>query len=263
MPPRARSGAAATVSTTACSITYVSSGNPLSGHQATAPIALLGATASGELSPPPTTIAMPFCAVDDASFTGGVMGVGFGRGTAPDPSWNVLLQMSGVHAGTMRAGYVLSTHPTPSVQIGVTSGAATFQSVPLTPTSTGDWLATSLRGCLALPAASSFTQECGPLLVDTGIPECLLWGPSDPTLGGTVPSGQTAAPAGTKIQITSSAGSATLDYAFAVGTGADTPSAVDVRTATAFSINTGRALLVDYDYAFDDVAGTVGFRAAN
>jgi len=35
-----------------------------------------------------------------------------------------------------------------------------------------------------------------------------------------------------------------------------------IRTASAFSINTGRALLVDFDYQLDAEGGTVGFRKA-
>ncbi len=264
--PASAVGASATVSTTeTCSITYVSSGNTLSGHRATASVTLLGSTKAGDVASPPATIAMPLCAVDDATFTGGVMGVGFGRGTAPDPTWNVLLQMEGVQGGTMHAGYVLSTHPAPSVQIGLTTaGAARFQTIALTASTSGDgdWIATSLHGCLALPKVSSFTQVCGPLLVDTGVADCLLWGPSDPTLGGVVPSGQTTVPGGTAIQIASPASGSILDYSFVVGSGVDTPAAVSVRTAGGFSINTGRALLVDYDYLFDAQAGLVGFRAA-
>jgi hypothetical protein len=55
---------------------------------------------------------------------------------------------------------------------------------------------------------------------------------------------------------------AALTYSFTVGQAPDAPSYVGVRTASAFSINTGRALLVDDDYLFDAVAGTAGFRPA-
>ena len=261
--PRSVVGAGAQISTTqTCSITYVSSGNTLSGHTATAAVALLGSKSAGDLPSPPTTVPMSLCAVDDPSFTGGMMGVGFGRGTTLDPSRNVLLEMADVKSGAMRAGYILSTHPAPHVQIGVSAATtAGFQTVPLTPdpAGSGDWLASSLRGCLSVPSAPSFGQPCGGLLVDTGVPECLLWGPSDATLGGTIPSGAMAVPNGVALKITAAAGAAVLAYGFVVGTGSDTPSAVDVRSAGAFSINTGRALLVDYDYAFDAVAGTVGF----
>jgi hypothetical protein len=264
--PRSILGASAVVSSTqTCSITYVSSGNVLSGHQATATVTLLGSKAAGDVASPPTTIGMPLCAVDDATFTGGVMGVGFGRGTAPDPSWNVLLEMAAVKSGAMRAGYVLGTHPTPWVQIGITTaGAAGFVTTALAPgaSGNGDWLATSLEGCLTLPGVPAFTPTCGGLLVDTGIAETILWGPPDPTLAGTIPSGQTSVPDGVSIAITSPADGGVLDYSFVVGADAGSPSAVDVRAASAFSINTGRALLDDDDYSFDAVGGLVGFRAA-
>jgi hypothetical protein len=259
--PRTNVGATATISTTeTCSITYTSSGKTLAGHKAKGPIALLGATSSGELAPPPTTIAMPFCAVDDPTWKGGMMGVGYGRGVS-DPKQNVLLQLADVASGAMHAGYVLSTHPAMSVEIGITSTrAGAFSLLPLTPSPTGngDWLASSLRGCVSLPSVSAFEQACGGLLVDTGIPQTILWGPADPTLGGVVAAGATTAPAGVALRIVSDPIPA-LDYAFTLGSGVDSPSAVDVRTAGGFSINTGRAVLVDYDYLFDAQEGHVGF----
>ena len=266
VPKGVLGGGAQVSATDTCSITYVSSGNTLSGHKATAPVTLLGSKTTGDVPSPPTTVPMSLCAVDDATWTGGMMGVGFGRGTAPfDPTRNVLLEMADVAAGTMHAGYVLSTHPSPTVQIGLTSaGSAGFQTIPLTPDpgGSGDWVATSLRGCLSLPSAPAFAQSCGGLLVDTGVAELILWGPSDPTLGGVVPSGRTSAPAGTSFLISAPASGPILSYSFVLGTGADTPSAVTIRTAGAFSINTGRALLVDYDYLFDAKLGLVGFRHA-
>jgi hypothetical protein len=260
--PRSVVGSSAQISATdTCSVTYVSSGNTLSGHRATGPVALLGSAKAGDLPAPPTTVAMPFCAVDDATWTGGMMGVGFGRAVS-DPTLNVLLQLAEVHTGTMHPGYVLSTRPAPNVEIGISAArAAGFQTIPLTPSASGngDWVATSLTGCLDLPGASAFQQECGGLLVDTGVPEVILWGPTDPTLGGVVASGQTSVPTGTAVRITTPAGPM-LSFSFVLGTGADSPSAVDLRSASAFSINTGRALIVDYDYLFDARAGLVGFQ---
>jgi hypothetical protein len=77
-----------------------------------------------------------------------------------------------------------------------------------------------------------------------------------------VPSGQTTVPSGVAMQVASPAAGTMLAYAFTVGSGADSPAAVSIRSGTAFSINTGRALLVDYDYLFDAQAGLVGFRKA-
>jgi hypothetical protein len=261
--PESVLGAAAQVSATeTCSITYVSSGTTLSGHAATAAVALLGASQAGDVSPPPATVAMSLCAVDDPTFTGGVMGVGFGRTTPGDPARNVLLQIEDAVLGQVRAGYVLGTHPAPHVTLGLDAAtAAGFQTLPLSPdpSGSGDWLASSLRGCLSLPEDPGFGTECGPLLVDTGIAESLLWGPSDPTLGGTIPSGQTSVPNGVAVAYTAGAA---LAYAFVVGQAPASPSYVGVRAASAFSINTGRALLVDDDYLFDAVAGAAGFRPA-
>jgi hypothetical protein len=174
----------------------------------------------------------------------------------------VLLQLADAVMGKVRAGYVLGTHPAPHLTLGLdASTVAGFQTLPLSPDpgGSGDWLAKSLHGCLSLPGDPGFGTECGPLLVDTGIAESLLWGPSDPTLGGAIPSGQTTVPNGVSVQFTAGAA---LSYAFLVGKAPDSPSYVAVRTASAFSINTGRALLVDDDYLFDAVGGTVGFRPA-
>ena len=192
------------------------------------------------------------------------MGVGFGRTTPGDPSRNVILQLQDAVTGAVRARVGARDPPgTPCHRSGST-GATTagFQTLNLSPdpSGSGDWLASSLRGLLSsLPGDPGFGMECGPLLVDTGIAESLLWGPSDPTLGGTIPSGQTSVPNGVAVAYTAGAA---LAYSFVVGQAPGSPSYVGVRTASAFSINTGRALLVDDDYLFDAVGGTVGFRPA-
>ncbi len=260
--PRSAVGSSAQISTTeTCSTTYVSDGTTLTGHKATGTVALLGSTTGGDVNPPPTTVPISFCAIDSPSFNGGMMGVGYGRGMG-DPTMNVLLQMAEVQAGTMHPGYVLSTQSSPNLQIGITAvRSANFQTVQLSPSTSGngDWVAGSLTGCITLPNTPAFTQECGGMLVDTGVPEMILWGPSDKTLGGIVPAGATAAPSGTAVRITTQAGSM-LDWSFVLGAGAESPSAVTIKNAGTFSINTGRSLIVDYDYLFDAKAGLVGFQ---
>lgn len=179
-----------------------------------------------------------------------------------DRRLGVMLQMADIAAHTMHAGDVLSTHPEPNVQIGITAArSAAFQTFQLAPSTTeaGDWLATSLEGCVSVPPTPAFTQECGSLLVDTGVGETPLWGLADPRLGGLVASGGKAAPAGTSFLITSASFPA-LQFSFLLGSGADTPTAVDIRDARVVSINTGRALLVDDDYLFDSENGLVGFQ---
>jgi uncharacterized protein (TIGR03437 family) len=261
--PRSILGPTARVSTSqTCSTTYVSSGLSLSGYQATASVSLLGSKASGDVNPPPTTVDMTLCAVDTPSdFVGGLIGVGFGRSSAGQ---NVLLELQDVVSGQLRPGFILGTHPAPHVIIGLDASSSTgFQIVPLAPdpSGNGDWLATSLGGCLTLPNNSGFTTECGSLLVDTGIPECILWGVKDPTLGGTVPKNQTVAPDGLAVQIALGPNTG-LSYSFQVNTSSNSPSYVSIRGSTAFSINTGRNLLQSYDYLFDATAGIAGFRPA-
>jgi hypothetical protein len=259
--PKGVVGSSAQISTTeTCSVTYISSGKTLTGHKATGVVTLLGSTTAGDVNPPPsTTASMPFCAIDDPTFNGGMMGVGYGRDTGV-PAQNVLLQLADVLSGKMHPGYVLSTRPSPNIQIGITAArSAGFQTVQLTASGNGDWVSGSLKGCLSLPDTPAFTKECGGMLVDTGVDDMILWGPADPTLGGIVKSGATSAPSGTRVQVTTQAG-AMLDFTFTLGTGADTPSAVNIKPASGFSINTSRALIVDYDYMFDARAGLVGFQ---
>ena len=261
--PKRIVGSSAHISTTEpCSITYISSDKTLSGHKATGSVTLLGSTTTGDVQPSPSTVPMSFCAIDDTTFNGGMMGVGFGRGAFSDPTQNALLQIADISAGRMHPGYVLSTHPSPNVQIGITEArSARFQKTKLSPSTSGngDWIANSLVGCVSLPSTPGFKQECGGLLVDTGVPTMILWGPADPTLDGIVASGKTSVPNGTAMQITTQTDTL-LDFSFVLGGGADSPSAVDIRTAKAFSINTGRSLLVDYDYLFDAQDGLVGFQ---
>jgi hypothetical protein len=248
-------------STERCTINYVSSGNILSGYRATARVTLLGKLASGDVNPPPSTVEMPLCAVDTpATFKGGMMGVGFGRG---DLRRNVLLQMEDVVSGKVRAGYILGTHPQPHVVIGLdASHAEGFQKIRLKADESrnGDWHRDSLRGCISLPNNPHFALECGRLLVDTGISSCILWGPRDPTLGGTVPDGETTVPKGVAVEIRPEGLDRGLKYTFLAGAPPNSPSSVRIRNATTFSINTGRNLLLDYDYLFDAAGGYVGFR---
>jgi hypothetical protein len=263
--PRNVLGPSAQVSATeTCSIKYVSSGNVLNGHLATATVALLGSTPGGDLPSPPTTVPMSLCAIDAPEFNGGMMGVGFGRGANPDPSLNVALQLADIKAGKIHPGYVLSTHPSPHVQLGLAADVLEFDTISLSPDpgGSGDWVASSLQGCLSLPDVPQLGQQCGGLLVDTGVADCLLWGPADPTLGGVVPPGWTTVPGGARIVISAPADGTILNYGFTVGVGNDTPALVSIRTAARFSINTSRALLVDYDYLFDARNGLVGFHRA-
>jgi uncharacterized protein (TIGR03437 family) len=262
--PKGKLGPGAKVSTTAtCSTTYVSSGISLSGHQATASVTLLGSKASGDLNPAPTTVEMSLCAVDTpADFNGGMMGVGFGRSS---PGQNAVLLIQDVVSGKLKPGYVLSTTPSPHVIVGLdASTMAGFQTVPLSPDPnfSGDWLATSLRGCLTLPNNSAYTTACGSLLVDTGIPECILWGLKDTTLGGSVPKGQTLVPDGVAMQIALGPNTG-MTYAFQANTSSNSPATISIRGSSAFSINTGRNLLLSFDYLFDAAGGNAGFRATS
>ena len=125
-----------------------------------------------------------------------------------------------------------------------------------------------LRNYVTLPdcevvAIAEIREQLGKLVAQRyGVPR--VYGSHEELLAsekldGIVASGKTTAPNGTAVRVTTQAG-AMLDFSFVVGTGANTPSAVDIRKASTFSINTGRALIVDYDYLFDAQAGLVGFQ---
>jgi hypothetical protein len=256
-------GPDANVTTETCSITYVSSGNTLSGHRAYAKVQFVGSQKTGDSgAAQPITAQMPFCAVDN--FNGGMMGVGFGRGIE-GVDINAALQIQEIKDGTMRAGYILSTQPALRIVLGITAdNSSGFKKLKLTADAKnpGEWVSSSLRGCLSIPSKPAYGAPCGPLLVDTGISDCLLWGPADPTLGGLLQNGATTVAPGVQMSIFTEQDASILDYSFVTGQ-VDAPQNVTVRTASGFSINTGRRSLLDYDYLFDSQSGEVGFRKAS
>ncbi len=73
--------------------------------------------------------------------------------------------------------------------------------------------------------------------------------------------GITMVPAGVALTISAPEDDSALRYAFVTGA-ADAPRQVQVRMAGGFSINTGRMLLADFDYLFDQQSGEIGFYRA-
>jgi hypothetical protein len=131
--------------------------------------------------------AYPHCRVPPTLATFGMLGVGFGRDPSVDPSSNALLQVEEIARGAMRPGYVISSSP-PRLTVGVPASTAGFARIPLTPGANGDWVATSLPGCVSIPSLA--WSLCGSLLLDTGLDYAIVSVPSvgtTPYDGGVVP----------------------------------------------------------------------------
>jgi hypothetical protein len=113
-------------------------------------------------------------------------------------------------------------------------------------------------GTLGLP--NNFSVDL-PVLIDTGVPEMLLWlSPPDRPSGSADASKLSA---GVAVAITAPAASnaPALQYSFVTGDAADpaAPSAVEWRNGT--GINTGRHILASADYLYDAARGMIGFRS--
>jgi hypothetical protein len=200
--------------------------------------------------------AYPHCQVPPSLSTVGMLGIGFGRDPSVTPSSNALLEVEEVADGTMRPGYIVSDHP-PQLTVGLPASTADFSSLALAPASNGDWLATSLEGCVRLPAIS--WSLCGTLLVDTGLDYSLVSVPS----GATTPYDGGALPNGVEIDFLAPSDGTVMTSVVDLGSSSlQTPPSVEFRhpPETTAVVNTGRRILAAYDYLFDARAGEVGFR---
>jgi hypothetical protein len=201
--------------------------------------------------------AYPDCKAPGDLSSFGILGVGFGRDLSATPASNALLQITDVAAGVMRPGYILSNNP-PQLTVGIPESTADFARIALTASSNGDWLATSLPGCVLLPSIS--WSLCGGLLVDTGIDFALV----------SVPQGTTSpyedagsVPLGTPIEMLAPNDGSVMTSASDVGASSlQSPPTVQFRHPPGSTpmINTGRRVLAIYDYLFDARGGEVGFR---
>ncbi|WP_445165646.1 hypothetical protein ACTXG7_17240 [Mycolicibacterium sp. Dal123E01] len=243
------------------SLTYSSSGLQLTGVWATVPVRFpqatnQGASASAEATVPVLAVTSSKClggGVNSHNCTGAIphmMGVGFGRGENRPPTYNPLLNLTEMAAGTMRRGYIIGRG---GLSLGLTdansTGAWTMQQLtnagPPSQGAHNDWLTPT--GGFQLGSRPALS---GKILIDTGLLDMIVEGEGLPA-SGLVPRG---------TQITIDLGD--LQYSFAVGDGgAQTPIGVHhARAANGAFVNTGLRALGHYDLLFDADSGRLGLR---
>lgn len=256
-------------------IEYTSSGKILSGEYfiasvsfqrpqgavTTVPIRILGVTSSSCAS------GYPSCTPDTDINKVGMLGVGYSEyaktdSPAPTPVDNPFLQLTAMHDGLARPGYIITRD---NVTLGLThKERASFHTTRLAkslpPSGTGAriW---SMPGCFAFPDYDDH-PHCGSILFDTGISRMIVGLP--PAERPAVLS--TAIGNGDRIRI---AIPNLTHPAFGFTAGVGDPSqpiaprgdpAASWAPVTAF-VNTGRELLAEYDYAYDAPSHRAGFRS--
>jgi hypothetical protein len=241
---------------------YVSSGNMYHGQWVKVPV-VLGVPAQWDGTGDHPIAKVEVFAVDrPAEFDGGLMGVGFAIDGKADggPARNPLLHLTylGKH---LSHGYIVSTQ-------GIDAGLTTlnkegFAFIALERDADGkDWMqplgSVDLAGDFS---ADGFSTDL-PILMDTGIPNMILWvgaNDSPPNLSSHQPF-----PAGISVSISAPPASQVtepaLDYSFVTGEASQpmAPSKVEWRHGN--GINTGRNVLAGADYLYDATAGRIGFR---
>lgn len=245
------------------SLTYSSSGLQLTGVWVSLPVRFPQAVnASGAAVP--AQAGVPVLAVTTSKCLGGgvnshhctgaiphMLGVGFGRGANRPPTYNPLLNLTEMAAGTMRRGYIIGRG---GLSLGLTAA-----------TTTGTWTAQHLVSAGApaqgphndwMTPSGGFQLGSGPalsgkVLIDTGLLDMIVEGEGLPERG--------MVPAGTAMTITFGE----VHYRFAVGDGgAQTPTGVHhAKAAHGTFVNTGLRALARYDLLYDADAGLLGLRA--
>jgi hypothetical protein len=241
---------------------YVSSGNAYFGQWVKVPV-VLGVPAPWDGAGDYPIAHVEVFAVDrPADFNGGILGVGFAIGGQADggSARNPLLHLSylGKH---LSHGYIVSTQ-------GIDAGLTTlnqegFAFIALDRDATGeDWL--QPLGSVDLTGdfnASGFSADL-PLLMDTGIPNMILWLSADNTPSN-LPSHHPF-PAGISVSISAPPASQVtepaLDYSFVTGDASQSMAPSQVEWRKGNGINTGRNVLAGADYLYDAMAGRIGFR---
>ncbi|MBB3751324.1 hypothetical protein FHT44_003819 [Mycolicibacterium sp. BK634] len=243
-------------------LTYSSSGLQLTGVWATVPVRFPGAVnATGATVAAETTV--PVLAVTSSKCLGGdvnshnctgdiphMMGVGFGRGDNRPPTYNPLLNLTEMAAGTMRRGYVigrggLTLGLTEANTTGVWSKQQLTNAGPPKEGAHNDWM-TPMGGF----QLGSGPRYSGKVLIDTGLLDMIVEGDGLPSSG--------TVPAGTPMTIDVGE----LHYSFVVGDGAaQTPIGVHhAKAVNGTFVNTGLRALGHYDLLYDADAGQFGLR---
>jgi hypothetical protein len=247
-------------------ITYTSDGKEFLGHYWLAPLKLSAGGATV------TTVPIRVLAVEAARCApgyprcrstqiGGVMGVGFARGSPssmPPELTNAFLALTGVTEGSMHPGYIIRRS---SVTLGISAGnQAGFNELPLTPggTGPGDWNTES--GCFSFPRLPAYPRQCGTVLVDTGLPSAIIGLPKTQrpaSMRSTIPDGTPI-----RIDVGLPRGPSVLSYGFTTGATNQPQAPTSIRWAGDPKpfVNTSRHPIALYDYLFDDGSGRVGFK---
>jgi hypothetical protein len=235
---------------------YVSSGTVYCGQWVKAPVILgVPETWDGDGDYPMAEVEV-FAVDRPTDFDGGILGVGFAIGGLADggPARNPLLHLT-YQGEKLRRGYIIRSQ---GLDAGLTSANTDgFAFVELQRNADNDdWM--QPMGTLGLP--NDFSVDL-PLLIDTGVPEMLLWlSPADRPSGS---ANATQVAAGVAVTITAPAApnAPALQYSFVTGDATDpaAPSAVEWRNGT--GINTGRHILASADYLYDAARGMIGFRS--
>jgi hypothetical protein len=241
---------------------YVSSGNLYHGQWVKVPV-VLGVPAHWDGTGDYPTAHVEVFAVDrPADFDGGVMGIGFAIGGKADggSARNPLLHLT-YQRKRLGPGYIVSTQ---GIDAGLTtSNQEGFAFIALDRNASGnDWQqpigSVDLTGDFD---ADGFSADL-PFLMDTGIPNMILWVSADDTPPN-LPSHQPF-PDGISVSISAPAeDQATefaLQYSFVTGDASQSmaPSKIEWRSGN--GLNTGRNVLAGADYLYDATAGRIGFR---
>ncbi len=274
------------LSCTPGTIAYSSSNNSATGYWVTMPVKFTNSSdANGNVGQATVPVFVEMTANNASCATPGnscfsMMGVGFGR---PDAGWtgylpsldaNPLLHLQGMDAGTVRAGYIITTT---GIQAGLTAtnanqGYSFIQLQPsVIPLSSPNWQTPT--GTLVYTSDGTTTTTTLPVLVDTGI--TYLWGNLGNTTNTCVYRGTTygCSPTNTAVSVTIGGGGS-MGYSYVVGASDNNSAAPAITrtcdpqlqngtcpTAPNLSLNTGITPLSQFNLLFDAVGGFAGFQA--
>lgn len=267
-------------------ISYSSSGNSAIGNWVNMPVSFPGSSdTKGNVAQATVPVFVENSANGVSCANPGnscfhMMGIGFGR---PDAGWtgflpsldsNPLLHLQGMDAGTVRAGYIITTN---GIQAGLTStnanqGYSFVQLQPsVIPLSSPNWQ--TPNGTLVYTSGGTTTSATLPVLVDTGI--TYLWGNLGNTSHTCVYNGTTygCMPKDTAVSITIGGGGS-MGYSYVVDAPDNNSAAPPITrtcdpqltngscpSASNPALNTGINPLSQFNLLFDAVGGFAGFQA--
>jgi hypothetical protein len=242
---------------------FVSSGHQYHGQWVNVPIAI-GVPASWDGTGDFPLAQLEVFAVDQpTSFNHGIFGIGFAIGGMADggPERNPLLHVK-YKGMQLSSSYIVSTK---GIEVGPgplsTKG---FAFIRLDRNAAGnDWR--QPLGSVQLTGNSSpdhFSTDL-PFLVDTGLPEMILWlSRNHAPLN--LP-GHEAFPSGIMARVSAPPANwptdPALQYSFLTGDKSQPMAPSHVEWRVGHGINTGRMVLAGSDYLYDAMAGRIGFRA--